>query len=291
MCSLRQGPARAAPFACFIVVLAGCRLGLNGTGSIFTDDGGAGVDGGVDDAPGDGRGDDTLDDDTGASLVVAPPELAWYPLSETTGTTAHDATANHYDVTDLAGVTWGSGASFDGTGGGGSTPVDPGLRQAPVSFTAWLAPDSRIDEAANSYGLLPFPSSAVSGDAPGQFGFGIGLDVWSGASALAVEDVGNDFHNAGGAEFVVATEYFVAAAIGATTATVYVDGQQVGQATPGTPGATAVTTLALGFHNEDPGYGTRRFYAGRMRDVRVYKRVLTASEVVRLHVAGPATGP
>jgi len=34
------------------------------------------------------------------------------------------ARPDYYDITNLTGVTWGSGAHFDGTGGGGSVAVD-----------------------------------------------------------------------------------------------------------------------------------------------------------------------
>ena len=131
----------------------------------------------------------------------------------------------------------------------------------------------------------------MSGDAAGSYGFGLGLNVWTdgqAGSAVAVENVGYTFPNAGSLQFLAATEYFVAATIGATSAQVYVDGQLVGQATPTMPGATPTTTLWLGVHNADTGYGTKRFYVGRMRDVRVYKRVLTATEVATLHADGPA---
>jgi hypothetical protein len=226
--------------------------------------------------------------------VVAPPEFAWYLLSETSGNTAHDSTANHYDV-KLTNVTWGLGATFGAAPGnstsGGSVAVAAGLRQAPVSFTAWLAPNARGDETSNSYSITPFPPNAVSGDAAGSFGFGLGLNVWTdgtAGSALAVENVGYAFPNVGGTQFLAATEYFVAAAIDATSAQMYVDGQPVAQATPTTPGATAQTTLWLGLHNADTAYGTKRFYVGRMRDVRVYKRVLTPTEVATLYASGPA---
>jgi hypothetical protein len=160
-----------------------------------------------------------------------------------------------------------------------------------VSFTAWLAPNARGDETSNSYSINPFPPNAVSGDAAGSYGFGLGLNVWTdgqAGSALAVENVGYTFANAGNTQFLASTEYFVAVTIGASTAQVYVDGQLVGQATPTMPGAAAQTTLWLGVHNGDSGYGTKRFYLGRMRDVRVYKRVLTATEVATLHADGPA---
>jgi hypothetical protein len=192
----------------------------------------------------------------------------------------------------LSGVVWGAGAAFYiGTANtGGQVDVAPGLREAPVTFTAWLAPQDRADEGSNTHGITPFPPAAVSGDAAGQFGFGIGLDVWSdngGGSALAVENVGYDFANTGNGAFYGGVEYFVAAAIG-STAYVYVNGAVVAGIAPTTPGAATVTTLGLGVHNDDTGYGTKRFYYGRMRDVRVYKRQLTGAEVSALYTAGPA---
>ena len=274
-----------------VAALAACHLATNGLEPASLDDD-AGADSAADSAVADGGAAETAPgDEDSAPPPVGPPDFAWYLLNETSGVVAHDSTANHYDVANLTGVTWGQGASFDGTGGGGSVVVAAELRQAPVTLTAWLAPDSRVDEGANSHGITPFPPNAVSGDAPGQFGYGLGLDVWSGGSALAVEDVGYTFQGVAGAPFAVGIEYFVAAAIGATTAIVYVDGQYVGQAAPMVPGATPATTLSLGVHNQDPAYGTKRFYAGRMRDVRVYKRVLTAADVAMLRAAGPATGP
>lgn len=225
--------------------------------------------------------------------VVAPPDFAWYKLDETSGNVAHDSTANHYDVT-LANVTWDMGANFVLPGGGadsgGSTNVSAGLRQAPISFTAWLAPASRPDETSNTYAIQPYPPNAVSGDVAGQFGFGIGLNVWTDGtpgSAFSVENVGYQFLN-GGSQFMGGTQYFVAAAIDTATATMYVNGQAVGTATTTAPGPSGTTPLRLGYHNEDTGYGSKRFYAGRMRDVRVYKRVLTAGEVAALYATGPA---
>lgn len=268
-------------------MLASCHLAVNGLETVSREDGGSPVDAHVHDAA-DGAAQDGGVDAPDVLTTVVSPEFAWYRLDETSGTVAHDATSNHYDVMNLTGVTWGQGASFDGTGGGGYVLVAQGIRQTPVSFTAWLAPDSRVDLTATTHGINPFPPNAVSGDVPGSYGFGIGLDVWSGGSALGVENVGYDFTGVGGAAFSVAVEYFVAATIGPTMAEVYVDGQPVGQGPTKPPGATPGAVLSLGFHNDDPLYGTKRFYAGRMRDVRVFTRVLSSAEVAALHAEGPA---
>ena len=202
-------------------------------------------------------------------FAVAPPELAWYKLTETGGNVAHDSTANGcYVVLQI--VAWGAGAHFvvpdSGAASGGSTTAPAGMRRVPVSFTAWLAPSARSDETANSYGITPFPSNAVSADVPGLFGFGIGVDVWTEGtpgSAFAVENVGSTFNACDGGGFVANEEYFVVAAIGASTATLYVDGRRTATAPVTMPGAAATATLSLGTHNGDVGYGSKRFYAGR----------------------------
>jgi hypothetical protein len=102
---------------------------------------------------------------------------------------------NHYDITNLTGVTWASGATFDGTGGGGSVVVDPSYRTPPLTITAWLRPALRSDGTSPFGVLQPYPPNAFSNDQPGLYGYGIGVNVWSladagSASALAAEGVG-----------------------------------------------------------------------------------------------------
>jgi hypothetical protein len=102
--------------------------------------------------------------------------------------------------------------------------------------------------------------------------------------------------------FVAGREYFVAVAIqgagdagapadggGLVTAQVYVDGDLFDQDTAFIPPAKPEAPLYLGCCNLDTGYGSERFYQGRMRDVRVYKRYLESGEIGQLFVNGPAT--
>ncbi len=214
------------------------------------------------------------------------PDFAWYRLDETSGSIAHDSTANHYDV-DVGNVAWGEGATFVQNCGAAS--VAASFRVAPVTITAWLTPALRADESANAYALTPFPPNALSGDVPALGGFGMGLDVWGGGNALAVETGTNAsiaFHSIAGS-YSPGTRHFVAIVIDAASASLYVDGAQLTPVTADTPPPSAPTPLRLGCHNDDTGYGTKRFYNGRMRDVRVYKRLLQSSEIAALHANGP----
>lgn len=241
--------------------------------------------------PGDARAD-AADAEAGADVTTdagLPADFAWYPLNETSGTIAHDLTAHHYDIT-LPSVTWSGGAVFDGVSTAGSVTTGD-LRSAPVSMTAWLTPALRADRDANQFAQVPFPPNAVSGDIPFKSGFGLGLNVWTSTtgveSALAAEGISTTLTNIGGAAFTADTRYFVAMAVGATSAQVFVNGQVVDTRTAAVPSAASPSVLWLGAHNDDTNYGSKRFFKGRMRDVRVYKRALTPAEIVRLQAAGP----
>jgi len=229
-----------------------------------------------------------------ADAEAAPvPDFAWYLLNETSGTTAHDSSPNHYDITNLTNVTWFDGAVFDSSlAVCGWTSVPAGWRQPPATISAWLTPLPRSDSTVNSYSLTPFPSNAVSGDIPAEGGYGFGINVWidgNAGSGLAVEKgitetVG--FTTVG--SFVSGQRYLVTVVETATAASIYVDGQLLAATAASVPTADVSPLLYLGCHNQETGYASKRFYNGDMRDVRVYKRALSAGEVQELFGAGPA---
>jgi hypothetical protein len=222
------------------------------------------------------------------------PDFAWYLLDETSGTTAHDSSVNHYDITNLTGVTWSQGASFDSSlGVCGWASVAAELRQPPVTITAWQTAAARVDSTSNDICYEPFASNGVSADIQGASGYGLGLNVWADGnpgSGLTLEtgQLGctSSFTTVG--SFVAGQEYFVALALTVTTATIYVDGASIATLPATPPPAASPTLLQLGCLNEDPVLGSKRFFNGRMRDVRVYKRVLSATEVQQLYVSGPS---
>jgi hypothetical protein len=214
-------------------------------------------------------------------------------------------------MTNLTGVTWNAGANF-AMGGFGSTTVDGQYRVPPETITGWITPAQRTD-SPTSYALGPYPPNAFSDDIPGVGGWGFGMNVWSNGSALAVEGtadcvlhlcVANTTQNSLDAGssctspsqcqqgFVASQEYFVAVTIGAADGgaaptAVYVNGVVFDQTTEAVFSPNSNPPIYLGMHNQDNGYGTSRFFNGRIRDVRVYKRELAASEVAALHALGP----
>ena len=225
-----------------------------------------------------------------AASVPNPPDFVWYKLDETSGDIAHDSSSHHFDM-KVSGASWGDGAFFDGATCGSAT-VGPEFREPPISITAWLTPSSRSDQTTNEYALGPFPPDALSGDAPSIGGYGLGADVWtdgSGGASVALETGANAaiaFHTLD-ANVADAKRTFVALVVDATHALVYVDGAELATLTANVPPPVPKPLLHLGCHNDDTGYGTKRFFHGRMRDVRVYERALSASDVAALYASGP----
>ena len=76
---------------------------------------------------------------------------------------------------------------------------------------------------------------------------------------------------------------------GAAVANVYVNGTLLGGSSSVAVQTSGPTTLYLGVHNTDTGYGTRRFFDGRIRDVRAYKQTLSVSQLAALYASGPTT--
>jgi predicted small lipoprotein YifL len=225
-------------------------------------------------------------------VATPPPDFVWYRLDETSGTTAHDSSPNHYDITNLTGVAWNQGAVFDGATVCGSTEVGAAFRTAPVTMTVWLTADDRDDETSTNHALTPFPPNAFSGDAPSLGGFAIGGNVWTdgtpgnGMALETGEDAAIAFDSIPGID--AGTEYLAALVIGPFTADFFVNGALWATVQADTPYAETPAPLHLGCHNDDTGYLTKRFFKGRLRDARIYTRLLEVDEIAQLYANGPA---
>ncbi len=229
----------------------------------------------------------------GTDASVLESDFVWWKLDETSGTTAHDSSSHHYDVT-LEGVTWNDGAVFDGATCG-SVDVDASFRDPPITITAWLGPTARSDRTTNDYGLTPYPPNAVSGDTPGAGGYGIGVDLWTDGTAGSVVEVETGvgagtggFHTVPTPLTPAAVTFVALVVLGTQSSVVYIAGNVLAQETANVPPSVSPPRFHLGCHNDDTGYGTKRFFRGRIRDARIYQRALAASEIASLYAAGPA---
>jgi hypothetical protein len=298
--------------------VAGCGSSRAATGNTAVgQQGGTGDSGAVAEAGNGGATQDAAGSPASDGAVAPPPpNYLWYVLDETAGSTAHDSSPNHFDITNLTGVTWNQGANFDGVSGGGSTTLTSAFREPPITISVWLTPNLRAD-SPNGYALRPYPPNALSDDIPGVGGYAIGLNVWTTGSALSVEAVDTCYgpgalcvagstQNAQDADggpsclsaatcnqgFVAGVTHLIVVAIAAgggseSAASVYVDGVLFDQTTAVALSSSTTVPFYLGRTNLDTGYGTSGTYDGRIQDVRAYLRTLAVDEVVQLYASGP----
>ncbi|BAL89288.1 putative glycosyl hydrolase [Actinoplanes missouriensis 431] len=223
----------------------------------------------------------------GSPAQAAPDDglLLHYRLDETSGTVAADASGNHRDGAVLGTPAWdgAQGLGFNGTNTYVRMP-DSVLRDRAAISVAF---DVRIDPAqATPYFLYGFGNT----DAGTGYGNGylfatgntlrtsISLSNWAGEQNIRPAD--------GRALARGAWKHLTYTQAG-TTGTLYEDGVAVATNT-----AISILPSAIGGGTTTANYIGRslytsdRYFAGRMRDFRVYDRALTADEARAL--AAPA---
>lgn len=232
-------------------------------------------------------GSDVASADVGVDgpLAGGQPDI-WYRFDEGSGTVLGDSGLGGHDAALTGTFTWTAGAIHFTQGLATTAPLPGTFRIYPLTVAAWMVPDARTDQTSNAYSLTPFPANAVSNDTGGVGGFGMGANVWTDGTP------GSSLRVGWVAPTVAATftaGQLVHVALAYTTAgnvSIYVNGVLL------TSRGTAVAdgmmaALYIGAHNLDVGYGTKRFYAGTIDDVRIYRRLLTANEVAGMFTAGP----
>ncbi len=181
---------------------------------------------------------------------------------------------------------------FDGSSGSGQSGTTNVLTKLPFSIDAWVYPQLRSD-AGPPRGKVEYPNNAVSNDNSGRSGNGFGVNVWTTGSAqyseLTVEySVPTQFRVVPGVSFASGQWYYIAVVYTSGNVKTYVDGQLKDDFNFGQGTEFGVNYVRVGRHNEDPGWGTRRFFKGALDEVDVYDRALSAGEVQAIYNAGSA---
>jgi hypothetical protein len=212
------------------------------------------------------------------ALVLAAGPLAFWPLNETSGTTAFDYWSG-YDANYLGGytldqatnpVTGMAGAHFDGGSGYALTPYYPALNPAVFSAEAWVNPDSAPVTTLCVLCCGEF-ASPRSGWLVYQNTNGWNFRTFYGVSTDTAVNITSATLPVAGAWTHLAVTW------DGTTARLYVngalDGSQVSTTVPnylpGTGGGFAVGGRADGSF----------WWAGTVSDAVLYNHVLTAQEI------------
>lgn len=221
--------------------------------------------------------------------IVAPPapaDVGWWKLNETSGTVAADSSGNNRHAT-VTGPSWNDGLTSDGTGNGiAVATVGVNIRTQPVSYSLWFTPVTRSNQSS---GLVqPFPPNVLSNDIFGLGGIGIGInvrDTYGGNNTV----IAAYFYNSELPAYISSGVRRHFAVVGdATSSKLYIDGNLISTSSSLQNFASSSGTLRFNYTNEDTNYQQNRFSKGTLRDVRVYKRALTAGEVQNTFLQGPA---
>ncbi len=227
------------------------------------------------------------------STVLGDKPVAYYPMTETGGTTAADASGNGYTAAYGAGVSLAAGSAMNGQ----PAPVFPG--GAPSASTLMRSPANAAlgPTGAMSVELwTKLPSSLPSGTQflytqpyqSGAYAYPAYISLSGGANPFYTMQL----HTNGGdvavyATPVLGTTNHVVMTWNGTTLTGYVNGSAAGTAT----GSGPITNLASPYTGFTAGgaAGQQSGYAGAIGQLAVYAGALSAARVQAHYSAGTTT--
>ncbi|MGW4943398.1 family 43 glycosylhydrolase [Actinoplanes sp. NPDC004185] len=203
--------------------------------------------------------------------------VAHYALDQSSGNTVVDSSGNGNNATVAGGTTWSDGSlTFGGTDGYVKLPDNAmaGMRAMTVSTDVW------IDPAQQKPYFLWGMGNTDSGGAGNGYVFSTGDNY---RAAIASGNWTTEQGTATGSALSRGSWRTLTYTVGDGTATLYLDGRQVARntavtVTPGSIGNGITKANYLG----RSVYAADKFFKGRMRDVSIYNRALTAAEVARL---------
>lgn len=169
-------------------------------------------------------------------------------------------------------------ATFNGTNNAVISQPTNTLNNYPVTIEAWVRPAMRNDGT-------DFPTNVVSNDRQNFGGLGFGVNVFNGGSQMKVE-YGSGFRTVPGVSFTADTWYHVAVVFTNGNVRSYVNGTEVDSFNFAPSALNGVSFIRIGKHNDDVGLGTRRFFRGRLDEVSIYSRPLSAGEILVLSHSG-----
>ncbi len=208
--------------------------------------------------------------------VTLPPLLAWYAFNETSGTSAADASGNGRTATLTGGTSWTAGHSGNAVslnGANGYVALPSGVLSGATACTvaAWV----RLTSVTTWTRIFDFGGGTTSymfltpSSGSGTARFAITTSTWSGEQQI----------NAPSA-LPAGVWTHVAVTLGGGVGILYVNGAEVARnssmtLTPASLGGTSQNWIGRSQYS-DP------YLSGAVDDLRIYSRVLSASEVAAL---------
>ena len=178
---------------------------------------------------------------------------------------------------------FGQAFSFDGVNDEIITGTTTAMNSFPLTVAAWVKPELRSDGNGVNLANFYYPNNVISNDNPGLYGHGFGVNVTPSGSQFTIE-YNNGFRVVPSVTFQAGQWYHVAVSYSSTGSTgqykAYVNGNLVDTFSFAQGAVDGTNFIRIGSHNNDTGYGTRRFFKGLIDDVTIYtNNVLTDAEI------------
>ena len=222
---------------------------------------------------------DRLTVNNGPKPLPATPDglIARYPLDQTSGTTVTDASGNGNNATLSGDATWGTGyLNFGGTNGYAKLPDNAmaGLDAMTVSTEVWVDPAQQTP-----YFLWGMGNTASDGTGNGYV-FSTGDSY---RAAIASGNWNTEQNTNSNSNLPRGSWRTLTYTVGGGKAALYLDGRAVATndkvtLTPGDVGGGTTKANYIG----KSVYNADKTFRGRMRDFRIYNRVLSAAEIGQL---------
>ncbi|MFN3445347.1 MAG: LamG-like jellyroll fold domain-containing protein, partial [Bacteroidia bacterium] len=161
---------------------------------------------------------------------------------------------------------------FDGVDDWVNVTNMPAINAIPVTLEAYVKPEMRT-ENTNFY-----PNNILSNDVPGNYGLGMGININSYGSQITIE-YKNGFRSFYDNTIVAGQWVHIAVVYTNGKVETYINGVLKDVVNHNQAPLNGNTNMFIGRHNDDAGYGTRRFFKGVIDEVRVWNRALCAQEI------------
>jgi hypothetical protein len=226
------------------------------------------------------------------STVLSDAPVGYWPLDETSGMTAADASGNGHDGVYVNGPTLGvpgppvlapdTGAGFDGVDQRVDVPYSPALNPATFTLEAWVNPASL--PAANSEGGSDSKSIICSRSPDATRGYHLYISSYTGHpqfAAIAGTGTGLRYtYDDSSPPLQTGVWYHVAVTFDGSVLQLYVNGQPVAspqlQSAPFVPNDSNPTRFGMCDHFGDLQYG----FDGTLDEIAIYDHVLDASRIL-----------
>jgi uncharacterized repeat protein (TIGR01451 family) len=223
------------------------------------------------------------------NLPSAPSDIvAWWPSENAVG----DIIGNAHVAVDTGTQEYvqgmvGQAFSFNGIDQSAMT-TEPTtiMNHLPLTIEGWVKPTAHDTGSIND----PLPPNVISNDKSLFGGHGFGVHIYPNGSKLniGVQAEEEDFYNVPGVTFQPDQWVHIAVVYTPGKAKVYKDGLLKWTFTYTQAPLAGQDIVRIGRHNDDTGYGTRRFFKGAVDEISLYHRALNSAEIDAIFSAGAA---